>query len=744
MSGGQQRLSVLARHVLTANLVAAKADPDEIAAYEPGEHYGCLPDYEHPIRCAKKGMFSAEACPPRNFPSLLAEAAKHFPQELALAAEKPVPAPLGPGNAPSLPWAQWKKWTWAQYYQDARSAAKAFMKLGVQQFGSVSIFGFNAPEWMISAFGAMLCGGKYVGIYSTDTPDQLAYKVSHSGSQVVVVDSQVEYDCAAAKINELPNLKAIVVWGMPAPGDLKRSDGSVVRVMSWDALLEFGHKEGSDADLDARMAAQRPGHCVGIIYTSGTTGNPKAVMIHSDAVVAQGAMMSRPELGVSRAWEDGEARILSYLPLSHIAGGLMDILNPVYSAGHNKWKTAVYFARPYDLKEMTLGLRIQFVRPTAFLAVPRVFEKMQAKMMAVGASITGIKKTIATWAKEKGLAYARNLQLGGSQAKPMFYGLADKLVLSKAREALGLDKCKVFITGAAPIAIETLEYFGQLGMMIQNVYGMSESGGLTTVTSPDRNTFGTVGHSLPGIEVKCFQVGQSGENIEVPPCKPGQKNLSEKEQGELCYRGRHIMMGYMANPDFGPEHVKEITDKNASAIDQWGWLHSGDKGCIDTNGMTRITGRYKELIIGAGGENIAPVPVEENIKLLAPAISNVIMVGDNRKYNIALVTLQAEGSTGEFPGGDDLMPIGVAVNPKVKTISQAMKDPIWLKYVQDAITKTNSNPSVCQSNAWKVQKFAILPRDFSIQTEEFTATLKLKRSVAEQVWAEVITSLYVD
>mmetsp|Transcript_159993 Transcript_159993/g.509467 ORF Transcript_159993/g.509467 Transcript_159993/m.509467 type:complete len:698 (-) Transcript_159993:260-2353(-) len=392
MSGGQQRLSVLARHVLTANLVAAKADPDEIAAYEPGEHYGCLPDYEHPIRCAKKGMFSAEACPPRNFPSLLAEAAKHFPQELALAAEKPVPAPLGPGNAPSLPWAQWKKWTWAQYYQDARSAAKAFMKLGVQQFGSVSIFGFNAPEWMISAFGAMLCGGKYVGIYSTDTPDQLAYKVSHSGSQVVVVDSQVEYDCAAAKINELPILKAIIVWGMPAPGDLKRSDGSVVRVMSWDALLEFGHKEGSDADLDARMAAQRPGHCVGIIYTSGTTGNPKAVMIHSDAVIAQGAMMSRPELGISRAWEDGEARILSYLPLSHIAGGLMDILNPVYSAGHNKWKTAVYFARPYDLKEMTLGLRIQFVRPTAFLAVPRVFEKMQGKMMAVGASITGIKK----------------------------------------------------------------------------------------------------------------------------------------------------------------------------------------------------------------------------------------------------------------------------------------------------------------------------------------------------------------
>lgn len=420
----------------------------------------------------------------------------------------------------------------------------------------------------------------------------------------------------------------------------------------------------------------------------------------------------------------------------------MDILNPVYFAGAHKLPTCIYFARPYDLKEMTLASRIQFVRPTAFLAVPRVYEKMQARMMAVGASITGIKKSLATWAKAKGLEYARNQQLGGSGAKPMLHGLADKLVLSKARDALGLDQCKVFITGAAPIAIETLEYFGQLGMMIQNVYGMSESGGLTTICTPGKNVFGTVGHALPGIEVKCFQTGPDGANIEVPPCKPGQTKLTEQEQGELCYRGRHIMMGYMANPDFGKEHVEDMTSKNRSAIDKHGWLHSGDKGCIDTNGMVRITGRYKELIIGAGGENIAPVPVEENIKLLAPAISNVMMVGDNRKYNVALVTLQAEGSTGEFPGTDNLMPVACDVNPKVKSISQAIGDPVWQKYIQAAIEKTNNTPTVCQSNAWKVQKFVILPRDFSIQTGEFTATLKLRRSVAEEIWAKEIDSLY--
>merc|ERR1719359_254459 len=182
----------------------------------------------------------------------------------------------------------------------------------------------------------------------------------------------------------------------------------------------------------------------------------------------------------------------------------MDVLLPVYFAGELRKPGTIYFARAYDLKEMTLANRLTFVRPTAFLAVPRVFEKMQARMMAVGATITGVKKSIATWAKGKGLEYTRNLQLGGSKAKPFLHGLADKLILSKARDALGLDKCKMFITGAAPISKETLEYFGQLGMMIQNCYGMSESAGVTTMCTPGRNLFGTVGHAMPGIEVKCF------------------------------------------------------------------------------------------------------------------------------------------------------------------------------------------------------------------------------------------------
>merc|ERR1719433_698246 len=270
---------------------------------------------------------------------------------------------------------------------------------------------------------------------------------------------------------------------------------------------------------------------------------------------------------------------------------------------------------------------------------------------------------------------------------------------------------------------------------------MSESSGITTMTSPSRNTFGTVGHNLTGLETRIFKTGPNGENAEAPFSQPG-KNATEEQQGEICYRGRHIMMGYMANPGFGDQHVQEITEKTRGAIDRHGWLHSGDKGTIDTNGMLRITGRYKELIIGAGGENIAPVPVEENIKLLCPALANVMMVGDNRKYNMALVTLQAEGSTGEFPGTDSLTGVALTVNPQVKTISQAMRDPIWQKYIQAGIDRTNNNPPVCQNNAWKIQRFAIVPRDFSIQTGEFPATLKLRRSVAEEQWIDVIESMF--
>lgn len=201
-------------------------------------------------------------------------------------------------------------------------------------------------------------------------------------------------------------------------------------------------------------------------------------------------------------------------------------------------------------------------------------------------------------------------------------------------------------------------------------------------------------------------------------------------------------MGYLANPALGADHVAEIKKKNADSIDSEGWLHSGDKGCMDANGMFRITGRYKELIIGAGGENIAPVPIEDYIKSKCTAISNIMMVGDQRKYNVALISLKAKGATGELPGGDDLDGDALKVNPKVTTVSGAQKDPVFQEHITNAIKDANNNKDVCPNNVAKIQYFRILPRDFSVQTGEFTPTFKLRRAEVDKMWASLIDEMF--
>merc|ERR1711976_472906 len=202
------------------------------------------------------------------------------------------------------------------------------------------------------------------------------------------------------------------------------------------------------------------------------------------------------------------------------------------------------------------------------------------------------------------------------------------------------------------------------------------------------------------------------------------------------------MMGYMACEDLGAAHVADIKKKTAETIDKDGWLHSGDKGMITDRGMVKITGRYKELIIGEGGENIAPVPIEDSIKKLCDGIAEVMMIGDKRKYNVCVVTLKAVGANGEVPGTDDLDAGAKRVNPEVKTISAAMDDKTWIETIQKAIDDTNKNTKVVQNNAFSIQKFCILPTNFSEQEGELTPTKKLKRKAVETRYQKIIDKMY--
>eukprot|EP00937_MAST-01D_sp_MAST-1D-sp2_P005773 g5773.t1 len=604
---------------MTGACIGDGADLNSAAAYRAaGPPFGFSDrTQEMAPRLAKEGVASAEGCRLETVPALFKRAVDANPTQNALQVERPVP-PLVKGQPPppALPLAEWRKWTFEAYYAECRVAARAFMALGMERFDGVNVFGFNAPEWFIGEMAGIMAGGVAAGIYPTDTPDQVAFKSKHSSGSIAVVENEAKLAVFRENAADLPKLKAVIVWA--AEDDSKLEDFGSVKVLPW-SQMETVAASVSDADLDARIAAQKPGHVCTYIYTSGTTGNPKAVMVSHDNIIFESCCVLHhlPFMG-ERAGE--EERCLSFLPLSHVAGMMVDIICPLVLTANRPGHQCVSFARPYDLKASTIGDRLRAVKPTIFLGVPRVWEKIAEKMKAMGARTTGLKKKIATWAKRKGLEHQQACQMGGDGRKPFFHGMANKLVLSKVKAALGLEECKFGFTGAAPIATETLEYFGALGIQINEVYGMSECTGATTWSTDQAHVWGSCGWTMAGMEVKVFKTEGGGGNVEVPAAA-SLDSPTEEEQGEVCFRGRHIMMGYMANPDLGAAHVAEIEKKTAEAIDGEGWLHSGDKGCMDTRGMLKITGRYKELIIGAGGENIAPVPIEDGVKKRCGAVS---------------------------------------------------------------------------------------------------------------------------
>mmetsp|Transcript_44120 Transcript_44120/g.82855 ORF Transcript_44120/g.82855 Transcript_44120/m.82855 type:complete len:754 (-) Transcript_44120:306-2567(-) len=724
------------------------ASPTDYVIYDgKGPWFTCAPSDTLPIRTARTGAASLEECAALTVVQLLTKAAELKGDKPAFKVERPVPQLEGNKPPPALPEEEWTTWTFAEYVADVKAAAKACIKLGFMPHDSLNIWGFNAPEWMISSYAATFAGGKCAGLYPTDTEDTAAYKVVHSGGSIVVVEDKGKIGKLAkglAARGDCKRIKAIIAYGFePAEGEKQEIKGcGAVPIYSWKKFISMGKSE-SDGELEKRMSGVKPGQCAALIYTSGTTGDPKAVMVsHDNLYFESNTVLTLLKRSVGFGAGESQERFLSYLPLSHVAGMMIDILSPVVlTATTASWATT-YFARPYDLKVGAIKDRLQVAQPTFFLGVPLVWEKVADKIRAIGAANTGIKKKLGDWAKGVNLDHSKGKQLGLPAGSAMGHGVA-KTIMKKVKENLGLDKCKYGMTGAAPIRVDTLEYFGSLDLGINEVYGMSECTGATTISMPEAHQWGSCGFELPGSEVKVFLVDDKDFN-KKKECElaPSLDNTDEKYQGELCFRGRNIMMGYMAQPDLGQAHVAEINKKTAETIDSEGWLHSGDKGMITVAGMCKITGRYKELIIGEGGENIAPIPIEDHVKKMCDGIAEIMMVGDKRKYNIALITLKAVGANGEVPGTDQLDAGAARVNPDVKTITEAMKDKVWIDALTAAITSANNNGKVCFNNAAKIQKFTILPLNFSEQNNELTPTKKLKRKVVEGIYKDTIEKLY--
>jgi long-chain-fatty-acid--CoA ligase ACSBG len=556
---------------------------------------------------------------------------------------------------------------------------------------------------MISYLGAMMVAGIPAGMYTTNSPDACYYVSSHSKARVVVLDGNEQLRKYSSLCSRLPSLRAIVVWGESPDPALASS--FPVPVHSYDDFLTLGI-DVPESTVTARMDAILPGHCATLIYTSGTTGPPKGAMLSHDNVAWTCRVFANSCVGGA-----APGRVVSYLPLSHIAAQMIDIHYGLYSA------TTSYFAQPDALKG-SLPDTLKDVRPTVFFGVPRVWEKMQEKLVEIGRQSTGAKKMVADWAKSRGTWHCKYAEFGAGGGGPLGYSLAHAAILSKIKEALGLDQCKAFFTAAAPISVETLNYFASLDIPVFELFGQTECTGPHTSSRTGAWRVGYCGRPLPGTISKI-----------VP------------DTGEVCYKGRHIFMGYIYMPE-----------QTASTFDEDGFLHSGDVAEFDNNddpgipnpsGFLKITGRIKDLIITAGGENIPPCLIEEQMAKEMPALSNCFVIGDRRKFLTALVSLKTVVDLDTGEPTSELAPsalfIGEQIGSSAKTTQEAAADPLWTQYVTEGVKAVNARTT---SRAQVIQKWKFLPRDFSERGGTLTPTLKVKRNVVCDMYAQLIDSLY--
>ncbi|MBK8014717.1 MAG: long-chain fatty acid--CoA ligase [Deltaproteobacteria bacterium] len=590
--------------------------------------------------------------------------------------------------------------TWAGYWLNVRAIAKGLIALGLQAGTTVAIWAANRAEWVWCELAIMAAGATVVPIYPTSTEEQVRYILEHANARWVIADQPRRIAMLSDREGPLSGRLDHVI-------DL---DGS--SAMSLDQLMRHGDAI-EDAILDERLnAVQASSDAPGlIIYTSGTTGTPKGVELshRNMTTVARsvaedyGPILSRIEL-----------RALSYLPLSHIAEQVFTVFLHLTVGGR------VYYCPNID----DLRLYLPWARPTVFLGVPRVWEKIESAVRARLESASPPRAALARWAMRVESQAASSLRRTSTGREPdgdprvephrqpnrvaerfarhvlprvarrVTRRIANQVVLSKIRRTLGFEDLALAGSGAAPISVDTLDFFASLGIRIHEAYGMTETTGVLTLSSPDRPIFGTVGRALRGVELKIAS------------------------DGEICARGPTMTRAYHRDPE-----------STRALIDDEGWLHTGDLGALDEDGNLRIVGRKKEMIITAGGKNVAPVEIEQYLVRIR-GISQAVVIGDRRPYLTALLTLDlddsdelrtAAGFTSQVTAAD------LTHHPAVRAVIEARLE-----------AECNRHLARYQT----IKNFALLAETFSVERGELTPSLKLKRATIHERHREVIASLY--
>ena len=566
----------------------------------------------------------------------------------------------------------WKSLTWKEYGDQVRLFAGAMIALGCGPGENVNICGYNCKEWVIADVGTMAAGGVPSGIYETNSPKKVAYIVNHSEAKLLVLEDEEQYKKFDAMRDEMETVKQVVMFR-----DADKIDDDLV--MGFDEFLATGEEHLDE--VDERIAGLKPDEVGTMIYTSGTTGPPKGVMITHNNLSAT-ANMANEVMG--EAFVEPDDCVVSYLPLSHIAEQMFTIHLSI-TLGYS-----VYFAPSIDELKDTLIV----ARPTLFFAVPRVWEKFKAAMEGKLNEATGLKALIVNWSRKVGLeAGYEIIDHGEPQGlNSLKYSVASSLFFGKVAGNVGLDRLKIAVSAAAPIGRDVIEFFMSCGIIIREVYGQSEDCGPTTFNYPvpGKTKIGTVGIPMPGVEVKIA------------------------DDGEVLAKGPNVFKGYYKN--------QEETDE--TLID--GWLHSGDIGEIDEDGFLRITDRKKNIIITSGGKNIAPAPMEGKIKEF-DGVSQVVIIGDQRKFLSALITLDPETA-----------PAMAARKGWPTDVEELAEHPDLVEALRAHIAAVNEDFARVE----RLKKFTVLHHEFTQEADELTPTQKVKRRIVTDKYADVIDEMY--
>jgi long-chain acyl-CoA synthetase len=577
------------------------------------------------------------------------------------------------GDKPAIHWknnGEFQDLTWSRYRDVVHQAAAGLVTLGVQNEEFVAIMAGNRPEHVIADYAVVHSGATPVTIYSTLAVNQIQYIANNCQATVAILEN-LEYMKRWEEIrSELPSLRYVVL--MQGAENYDTADW----VLSWDELLARGTQKLQEDKETVNRAVDSitPDTLATLIYTSGTTGTPKGVMIsHRNVVWTVECLRRGANLKLG-------ARMVSYLPLAHIAERLATHYLGTYLAGEVWFCPNLSGVLEYILE----------ARPTLFVGVPRVYEKFHSRLTARFEEASGIKGFLLNKALETNAARVEAEDEGRSGGA--LAGILDKIALSKVRDGLGMDQVEIAITAAAPIHPDLIRFFQTIGVPLFELYGMSETTGPATTNVPGSARIGSVGRPLPGVGVKLA------------------------EDGEVLMSGGVITAGYYKLPD-----------ASAETFDSDGWIHSGDLGRIDEDGFLWIVGRKKEIIITAAGKNVAPAKLET---LLGnhPLISKACMVGDGRKFLTMVIALDHE----EAPAWAEARGLPYTDLASFSTLPEVQEE------IKTAVDSANESVARVE----QIKKWIVVGDEWTPDSGEVTPSLKLKRRVVLEKYADEIESLY--